>query len=310
MTKTVKTSKKGYSDISGIIKSLTGLTKVEDDEVLLYRGESNYDWELVPSIKRNGYEQKENLFIKEIISSYPNEFKDDKTTLEYLIRAQHYELPTRLLDLTLNPLIALYFALDRVEQKDESGKTLVNEDGTPKLADGKVLVFKIKKNLIKYYDSDTASCIANLSFLTYSEKNEIIQKYEEYKKAIKENAGNKEKAQKDFLTNKSLVRLLHFIKLEKVHFDDNINPEHLFSNIVVKGKMNNHRIIAQQGLFLLCGLSNIDKNSKELELVAELKITASAKDKLKSDLNNTMSINNSSIYPEIIQHSRYIKETF
>lgn len=302
MKKSPTTSKKGHSDIKGIINTLTEqLNSIEDDEVLLYRGQSNFNWELIPSIKRNGYEKKENLFVKEIISSYPNEFKDDKTTLEYLIRSQHYELPTRLLDLTFNPLIALYFCLDRVEDTGEDGKILFNEDGSTKLANGKLSIFKIKKNAIKYYDSDTASCIANLAFLTYDEKESIKEYYSRYET---------NKNQAEFLKEKSIIRLLHFIKLEKTHFDDNINPEHLFSSVVVKGKMNNNRIIAQQGLFLLTGLNDDILHGSGLEHILDIKIVSDAKIGLKNYLNKIMSINNSTIYPEIIQHSKYIKEMF
>lgn len=75
----------------------------------LYRGQSDYEWSLLPSIYRNNQFQYESIYIKELERIQPDEFAG-YDNFSKLVKMQHYGLPTRLLDVTLNPLVALYFA--------------------------------------------------------------------------------------------------------------------------------------------------------------------------------------------------------
>ena len=77
-----------------------------EDEVLLYRGHSNRNkYKLEPYVLREQrYRSAEHSILRELVASHPAEFANDHTTLEQLARVQHYQLPTRLLDLSWNPL--------------------------------------------------------------------------------------------------------------------------------------------------------------------------------------------------------------
>ena len=101
---------------------------------MIYRGHSSCDYELKPSVGRMMEDYSKDLEMKlflefkkrcwPYISEYP------ETDLELLFMAQHYGVPTRLLDWTYNPLIALYFAS-------------APNDGH----DGKVYTIKLMKSL-------------------------------------------------------------------------------------------------------------------------------------------------------------------
>lgn len=77
--------------------------------ISLYRGQSNYEWNLLPSVYRNNQFEFESVYIKELERIQPSEFVG-YSNFDKLVKMQHYGLPTRLLDVTLNPLVALYFA--------------------------------------------------------------------------------------------------------------------------------------------------------------------------------------------------------
>ena len=98
------------SSVSEFIEKIIQRDKEAGTETF-YRGHADKDWDLLPSIFRtpNGVE-KEHLLFHDMVAHEPQSFSECKSTLDYLVQMQHYGLPTRLLDMTINPLVALYFA--------------------------------------------------------------------------------------------------------------------------------------------------------------------------------------------------------
>ncbi len=86
---------------------------------LLFRGHTDSSYELMPSITRKeGLIYLERNIIADAMGKNPNVFYEDKYSMNLLVRMQHFGLPTRLLDVSFNALVALYFSCNRELGKD------------------------------------------------------------------------------------------------------------------------------------------------------------------------------------------------
>lgn len=85
----------------------------------LFRGQANANWLLSPSLYCQNLFEAENLLLTEIKHICPKEFGDNR--FDSLVKMQHFGMPTRLLDVTTNPLVSLYFACESSEQSNEDG---------------------------------------------------------------------------------------------------------------------------------------------------------------------------------------------
>ncbi|WP_315450389.1 FRG domain-containing protein [uncultured Treponema sp.] len=100
----------------------------------VFRGHSNIGWELKTSLRRllyNNYQAKVEVFETYSLNEFKSKFylynKDDyepKTDLEWLAMMQHYGTPTRLLDFTESPYIALYFCLENSNKKQKENMAI------------------------------------------------------------------------------------------------------------------------------------------------------------------------------------------
>ncbi len=240
----------------------------------LYRGHGSQDYRLMPGLfRKKGQRKDEKNILRELLSLHPSEFAQDRSVFEQLVRMQHYSLPTRLLDLTYNPLVALYFAC-----KD-----------APK-TDGELIALSVPKSEVRYFDSDTVSCLAGLSNLTGRERDEL-RSIDDVNSLNSSHAGH---------------RLLQFIRAEKPYFLPEVNPYDLRRILVVRPKLSNRRIVAQQGAFLLFGLTSelLEANGDRIS-ISKIEIPKSAKQKILQELDR-INVNESSLFPEIDHAANYI----
>jgi hypothetical protein len=252
-----------------------------DEAVLFYRGHSSFSYNLKPSIYRNkGWIENEHIIFKELILRCPTDFDPSESTFQTLVKMQHYSLPTRLLDITTNPLVALFFACDNPNSAEA----------------GEVVTFRIPKAEIKYFDSDTVSVISNIS----RRPNEFTVPPENL-------------SLERFNLNQNISYLLHEIKKEKPYFEPKILRIHLQSVVCVKPKLNNARIIRQDGAFLLFGVgaSKLDcaQVPERYKTQNSLRILITDKLKVKEQLE-ALGITKGTIYPEIESVAGHIKETY
>ncbi|WP_331711977.1 FRG domain-containing protein [Pseudomonas sp. CCOS 191] len=251
-----------------------------------YRGHADCAWSLKPSVMRDLRVDAESNIFRELMLETPADFSADNTMFEKLVRAQHYGLPTRLLDVSLNPLVGLFFAC--------SDESFMGEDG-------EVKVFNFRKTRVKYADSDAVSIICNLARLKDVQQ-ELI------KLQRKRSSEWDEDLVKDFRKVDEVERLIHFVRAEKPHFLNVIKPMDLFKYFFVYPAKSNRRIIAQSGAFVVAGLLDYKYPEGSAGFtVKRIRIPASRKASILGDLDS-LNINSRSMFPEIESASKYIKK--
>lgn len=266
--------------VEAFLQHLYGL-EAKDGTETFFRGHEDENFELTPSLLRKHsdgswmFMPSEDRLCKELLIAHDDEFHVDAYCFDRLVRMQHFGLPTRLLDISLNPLVALFFAC--VEMPE---------------ATGEVIIFRVSSSKVKYWDSDTASCLANLSNLTYEQKNEIDLAL----------------AQEAFNATPVIQKLLHHIKSEKGFFEGRIVPDDLGSILCVKAKKTNTRIKSQSGAFLLFGHEAVlpDVGQKDIE-ISRVRIVD--KHRILDQLDR-ININATTVYPSIDQTAKHLKSLY
>lgn len=267
------------------LKEITSISSMLDSNYIrgiyddqYYRGHGSLNYTLIPNVMRTSeMVNQEAKMYKKMLQLCPNEFPKNNTTLENMVKMQHYSLPTRLLDITSNPLVALYFACS--SEMDSVGELILFKKDKAKRVEDYELKLSVLSNfgIIGRITDDQEDIINTCKIL----KRNIVRELPEYSNEINQ------------------------IDLADL----------LTTSVFYSPPMNNQRIVKQSGSFILCSQAAKDSeiynyrdfwdDTKRLILY----IKPDSKRKILKELEK-FNINEASMFPEIEHIAKHIKDTY
>ena len=275
-----------YLNYTEELKARLNVTK---DDVVLFRGHAKKCYSLLPSLFRDDkIKARESEALRTIEITYPRKLSG-MSTLDKLVMLQHYEFPTRLLDFSFNPLVALFFASNAHS----------NYDGT-------VIMCKVSKGEIHQFDSNEAQALAGLAMCT----NKLKEELSKFDKADLMRAFNQFPNRRgsvsifvDDMSDDRILSMLPLVQKFLEHLPEGVSGLlDLFTPVFVKTKLLNPRIVAQKGAFLLFGLDEeFPKNIQR----QEIPILGKNKANLITELEN-FGIDEGIMFPEFEHFLSYL----
>ena len=243
---------------------------------LYFRGQFDHEWPLIPSVMRKykgnpTLRRSEGEMLLELMSRRPDDFVNVSSALSQWVLAQHHGLKTRLLDITKNPLVALFHCCD-----DSSAPSL--SDAT----DGTFHIFAVPKQIVKTFESDAIRIITNFSKLPRFEQDILLGKELDLQ----------ESNQRHVLEHPNryaaiMERLYNFIGHEKPYFRERVDVRDLFRVFVVEPQQSFERLRSQSGAFLISAFHEefetdvVLRLTKNVPIYHHYKFTVPASEKRK-----------------------------
>lgn len=258
-----------------------------------FRGQAADYWDIRPSIFREDILSVEHELMTEPLRIIPREFRLLGDTFEIMEKYQHYGLSTRLLDITSNPLVALYFACELCDKEEEYQMEGLE---TEKRYPNGVVYFKQVDSALKYDDwvVKAVSFISKIDFNGEVTLRQLIESLE-----------NEGVISEEFKREGQLEKIISILQ----------------DAYVVLPAINNERLSRQSGAFLLPAKFNIKNNGPDLnnaiieKAECDLRdefapfvfyVEHDNKDKIRKELDK-YNINESSLFPELEYQLKHIQ---
>lgn len=255
-----------------------------------YRGHYDASFNLLPSVFRKDNWYKEDFYYHEIMVSCPGYFQHS-SHIDKLVTMQHYDCPTRLLDVTSNPLVALYFACKnyRCSKCDSSDM-------------GDVHVFPVFPSDVAYSDSDKVLMLSCLARFTTDDRTHL------YKEAVRNLASDKfSKSTNGRYKDEVVERFFYEVTTERPSFKREIRPIDLLRPLFVQPNKTNSRILKQDGAFILNGLSNSSGEAlRKIEAISHGVIRIKDQESILWELEQ-FGIHEAALFPEMDKVANYLK---
>lgn len=292
--------------VGDFLKTISEIKSKSENQysTFFFRGQEVDFWKVEPSVFRDNMLSVEHNLLSEPLRRTPDEFSGMIDEFEIMEKYQHYGMCTRLLDITTNPLVALYFAC---LPHGEEEYMILDEDDTngerlKKVKQEPFGVVYFKEELAPIPSDDIKiKIILHLARLDLDEKN-IASVLESLflRQIIFEDQKEKWQSEEGF---KEFVKIVQ-------------------STYTVMPILSNQRLLRQSGAFLLPGKFNftVEKghinegkiHKSECNMRNEFEkdffyIGSENKERILYELDDC-NINQSYLFPELEYQLRYIKE--